>query len=504
MRRQFHTIVAEKKKNQGMTLVEVLVAMAILGVLVTPTLRLFASSSGTNFRAKRTQKATTVGESVMESFKAYSVEELCNQFRIHGFNGVNGTTDMEVKAYHDAATPAAPDALSAPYNALLTDHTLNQDADLYRFTIKGAKSEGLSYDIQIDARPRTGTAYGEKSLGFEGIDKYSDAIINLQENIVRSTPAELQVFEVLSDLRQQAKTSFNSSHSGCTITDAVVSNLKRTIDLTIDDVEIDVSSHARAQKVKLAVTYTAKVTVKYDENNASGVVEHKMWPTASGTGADYTYKVEFDPAASGDGKYLNQVYDNTATLAGADVDGRKCKLNNVYFYYFPVNKEVYGANCQDQINVTANLSTDLYNYPTTETDPKGKGLLPLNLVIIRQRPTVLTDQQIVTTDSSYDYAVSVSASGGKVNVYHNFNQPLITSTSYDPAYPAGKITGDINNSSEINDTGVTTGSMVNLLKTFVTEDVNLIYDLDVKVFEDTTAGFDQGNLLAEFTGAKND
>ena len=508
MLKRFGTVKSKKWNNQGMTLVEVLIAMTILGILVTPTLKMFATSSGTNLRAKYRQRATTVGESVMDSFKAYSVEDLCEQFRLHSFTGVDGTVNMEVKAYHDAPTVADPNGLSAAYSAQLTNHKLNTDADLYRFTIRGAKAEGSSYDIQIDARPRAGVSYGEQSLGFEGIDKYSDAIINLQENIVRSENGELQIFGVLSDLRGQAQTSFAAYHSSlCTFEEATIKDLKRTIDITVDDTVVDAASGKRAQTVQMAVTYTCKVTVKYSEKDAvtGAVTSGKVWPAAGATEPEYTYKVEYEPTATGDAKYLRSIYDNTNTLAGENVNGRVCKLNNLYLYYFPVNKEVYGTGCNDEINITANLSTALYDYDSaTETDPEGKGLLPLNLVIVRQKPTTLTETQIVNTDPNYDYKVTVTASAGKVNLYHNFNQPLITSTDYDPKYPLGLITGNINNSSEVFDTAVTTGKTVNLLKTFMTDDVNLIYDLDVKVFEDTTAGFDQGNLLAEFTGSKND
>ncbi|MBR1700958.1 MAG: type II secretion system protein [Lachnospiraceae bacterium] len=497
-----------KQNNKGMTLIEVLVAMAILAVLVTPTLRMFSTSSGTNLRAKYRQRATTVGESVMESFKAYTMEELCCQFTDKDFKGVNGTNDMTVNAHNLAPTVADPDAVSAPFNALLTNNTLNMNAQLYRFTIKGAKADGSSYDIQIDAKPRKDTKYGIDSLSFEGIDKYSDAIINMQETIVRSENGELSVFAVLSDLRDQAENSFTSSHGASyTFVDATIKNLKRTIDIDVEDTDLGSGKHS--QTVTLAVTYTCKVNVRYNETIADGsIVTNKNWPATDGSGGttEYTYKVEFNPSESGDAKYLCKIYDNSGTLAGQNVDGKNCKLNNVFLYYFPVNKEMYGEGCEDVINLKADLPKVLYD-PDSDPDPKGKGLEPLNVVIAKQKPTTLTDGQITTNDPSYTYKVvgdiSNGTENGKVNLYHNFNQPTIASST--PSWPAGRITGAFYNSTELNDTNVTTTSSTNLLKTFLTDDVYLIYDLDIKIYEDKTTGtFDRSELLAEFKGSKNE
>ena len=89
----------EKRKanNSGMTLVELLVAVVILAVIVTPLLHVFVSSARTNLNARRNMRNTTVVQDIMEGMKAESIETLA-----YGFNYPDGlvlhagTPDEEV------------------------------------------------------------------------------------------------------------------------------------------------------------------------------------------------------------------------------------------------------------------------------------------------------------------------------------------------------------------------------------------------------------------------
>ena len=56
-----------RKKNSGFTLVEVLVAVAILAVVSIPIIQSFVSVAQVNGKSRRKLSATTVAESVMES-----------------------------------------------------------------------------------------------------------------------------------------------------------------------------------------------------------------------------------------------------------------------------------------------------------------------------------------------------------------------------------------------------------------------------------------------------
>lgn len=62
--------------NQGFSLVEVLVAMAVLAVLSLPILSNFSSAAKANMMARRAENANTVAQKVAENFKSVNLDNL--------------------------------------------------------------------------------------------------------------------------------------------------------------------------------------------------------------------------------------------------------------------------------------------------------------------------------------------------------------------------------------------------------------------------------------------
>lgn len=69
----------EKKRNSGFTLVEVLIAVAILAVISIPVLQSFVSVATVNSKSRRRLSATTIAENLMESCKGISLKEVAAQ-----------------------------------------------------------------------------------------------------------------------------------------------------------------------------------------------------------------------------------------------------------------------------------------------------------------------------------------------------------------------------------------------------------------------------------------
>ena len=65
-----------KNNNKGFSLVEVLVAIAILGIVTIPLLKAFTTSAVVNRNARRTENANAVATAYMEEFKSLSVKQL--------------------------------------------------------------------------------------------------------------------------------------------------------------------------------------------------------------------------------------------------------------------------------------------------------------------------------------------------------------------------------------------------------------------------------------------
>lgn len=67
-------------KDAGFSLVELLIAVVILAIILIPLLNVFLSSNRLNIRSRKTLRATTAAQDIMEGLKAYDINELKEQF----------------------------------------------------------------------------------------------------------------------------------------------------------------------------------------------------------------------------------------------------------------------------------------------------------------------------------------------------------------------------------------------------------------------------------------
>ena len=69
----------KRTKNSGFTLVEVLIAVAILAVISIPLMQSFVSAARVNGEARRRLAANTIAETLMESCKSVSLTDVAQQ-----------------------------------------------------------------------------------------------------------------------------------------------------------------------------------------------------------------------------------------------------------------------------------------------------------------------------------------------------------------------------------------------------------------------------------------
>jgi prepilin-type N-terminal cleavage/methylation domain-containing protein len=70
----------KQKKQDGFSLVELIVAIAIMAIIVLPLLRAFVVSARTNAKAKERLRATEASQNIMESIEAMSLDHLLTYF----------------------------------------------------------------------------------------------------------------------------------------------------------------------------------------------------------------------------------------------------------------------------------------------------------------------------------------------------------------------------------------------------------------------------------------
>lgn len=66
--------------NKGFSLVELLIAVAILAIIVIPTMKLFVTSAKFNFKSRKSLRTTTIAQDIMEGLRAYNIDEIKDQF----------------------------------------------------------------------------------------------------------------------------------------------------------------------------------------------------------------------------------------------------------------------------------------------------------------------------------------------------------------------------------------------------------------------------------------
>lgn len=436
-----------KLNNKGMTLVEIIVAVAVFTLVAVPAMRIFGSSSSTNFKSRARQRATLVGESIMESFKAYDMEAICNQVAGNVYNGVKMTSSSPTVTAVVGGTNVSP---------FRSDHKLRRDADAFVFSFPDVEADGCLLDAEVIATP----VEKPEVIRMTSPNEYYDAIIKLDSSFNSRLAGEV-IEHAKADLIA-AKPTVSLSD----ITNTKPSNFKRKMTISVDDA-------GGVQKVTLKVHCSADVEVTYKVKNALGVSSS----TTQSLSVDFDVNLpeETDPETE------LLVYDNTNTISGKDVNGRPCKLNQIYLYYCPAYKCFFGDGASEEIELEGMLSS-LYDPDTATDEPEAEGKLPLRLIIAKQKYTGISDTNLNLQEIDYTAKVSSSISGsGEVVCVNNFDKNLSTVGSAIAPVP---VSGDFLHEYHYGDA--------------FDDEVELRYDIEIRVYDDRT-----GKEVAVFTGTAN-
>lgn len=455
-----------KLNNKGMSLIEVVVAVTVFTIVALPTMQVFASSSVTNLESRMRQRATTVGESVIESFKAYDMEALCTQYKKTAFKGVTqsaGTT-MRVKAYlggYFNGTNWDGGSWTIDNGVFCPDETLKPDGRIYEFMAYDVISEEQHYDVKTTCTLR----YNPEVIRMDSPNAYSDAIIKLGEAFNE---------DIQDALRAQAEalylTAFPSRNAD-DIRSVDYSDFERVFTIDVTDV-------GGVQTVKLKVDCKAKADVHYEYNSSSGFVSGVRPFDAD----DMAISMLLPDDISTETEWL--VYDNSATIANEVVHtSRQCKLNQIYLYFCPAHEHFFGSGATDEIVVNASLSS-LYD-PSVSEFPEATGHTPLRVNITKQTYSgAPTDAYMNLQEQAYSARVEGNISGGgEAILVSNFDKNISGVASPSPMTPV-MVSGFSEN--------------LNYADGFK-EDVNLVYDVVVTVYEQGTT-----KELAQFEGTMNE
>lgn len=144
---------AMKQDNRGLTLVELLIAVALLAVVVTPLFEAFYVSAKNNKKAGNTFRATTVAQNLMEGMEGYTLEEICGQFTKSALYRPDFSIYPKLPGdYWETDAAGTNRITSGQWKNNGTEWGFDfagQTTNRYFFCIKGIEEGGVSYDARV-------------------------------------------------------------------------------------------------------------------------------------------------------------------------------------------------------------------------------------------------------------------------------------------------------------------------------------------------------------------
>ena len=222
--------------NSGLSIVEVLVAVAILAIVFVPLLKTFTQASTINARAQKLQNVTSLAEGVMEDVKGKSIQEL-----------------------HDLAVERADVSfLPLDEDGTLTKGNLN-NVPPYTVTYENVTAtQGITYDAVVTIATEN---YKNKTKDADDIGDVSDANIRElpQINKVDSNKNAVLSWELNKydnkALENLAVENFAPKNS---VTDPDIATLKESYKKTAEkyiNIEIKEDTDTSSTKVSCEVEY---------------------------------------------------------------------------------------------------------------------------------------------------------------------------------------------------------------------------------------------------------
>lgn len=287
----------KKLNNDGMTLMEILIASIIFSLVSLVFLRSFVYAFQLNEQAKQRQYSLVLAQSLMESVKAYGVTSLDEQF--YGQDASGASVPFKVYNLTDGASKSDP-SISGNERIYFLNDVVYESAKF---------GNRYKYDAQIEMKPSTETKYTAKLLKTQDVNAYSDAIYVEPDN---------EQYKVQEDIIAEL------TAQGNTTTISVLDNSKVAL--------------ARTLNVEISSDDIVTVTPVFDYT----VSDYPITKTGGIAGtASFTGTTTLDPIICYDGATLK--------LSGT-------VFQNFYFYYYPA----YNCSDEIYINNESSTLKNLY------------------------------------------------------------------------------------------------------------------------------------------------
>lgn len=357
-----------KLNNAGLTLVEILVAVAIFSIAIVPLMYGFVFSAMNNAKAKHLQQTSTLAYTIIENCKAYTMEEIEEKV-------ADGSFMPDAAASFDASVVGDP-----------TKVFYFNDVNMYESDEHGDTSTQV-YDIKMTVTPMGAE---QDMMQYNNMNKYKDAIFMAESTqSLGASPTTARQLEdgLYAWVLGLIKAKVESDATAVPLTEADIENSMATggknaglqITFTRDIIlNTYVNAGGEGAEVTYEYTYNLNQDFKYDSIDLSvpgGIVEKS---------------VDCNSTATLGGMF--RIYDSSLTTDN---------LQNVYlFYYPPYNNQ--GIKCiSESIELNNNLGRDL------------------NVYLLKQVKTDMSMLEIKSNENLYNPNIHSGSMGGDIILYHN-------------------------------------------------------------------------------------
>ena len=399
-----------KNNNKGMTLVELLVAIAIFAAAIIPMLYAFVYSTAFNFKSQQTMQSTGIAQAIIEKCKGANVGQdqivamLTDGSIFDGTQFINGTANgLDGSNYYciDGIQPVAS-----------TDGGTSRRAyDVkVKFTEigKDAKTDFSSIQSMTNDTTYNFTDFLTEALAHE------DAL------------AEDKILNMIKD-----KWFVDSN---CTYTDGTACETGVSSYLTIGDIDMSKIKLDRVIKIDISDS-EVKVTVTYyfAGYDTAGAYDNISFTKSGVHGKTLKCTSHFSSSVTGEDIALG----GSSNVYQVDFDSyMACShaVTSVFFYYYP--GYMSESNIQDHFEINSSMSSPVTYHPDpSDLSVTAQAPQRLDVYLYKQfKPFAgsWTETSYNTKDAAYDPQIVLNNSGTTESYFYHNLWWHVTNTSVNP------------------------------------------------------------------------
>ncbi len=416
-----------KLNNRGMSLVEVIIAITILGIVAVPVLHSLTTAMVYNQKARIRQEMTLTAESIMETFKGYSLDELKTRFTSGGA-GIEGVKYQNVtpgtSGFRFETTPVSVGT---------------ESADKYTFHIKDMEADnGQLYDVTITAMPNS----VEKVMEPKNAETTRDAIFQgnrkWDKNAVKEVKSDFANYKTGLEGAFEANAVVKIND---TVT-AVQGNMDKLFNESAASVYVGNYLHLHDR------TLTFEITIDGDDYKVTPKMMYRYYLK------DYPYYVKGEeesrsdeyPETGDSGGSSGNVEESIGTSKTLDrfpVDGSFLEYEVDLMASDPTGGPSYSDGYIYKNKKEAGLNRlVIYYYPQYNLEAGNDkivvdnqaGIKDFQCYVLKQRAADINDSQTKIKENSYKADVEIRNSAEGFEVFHNFDDNIADGSSTTPPH----------------------------------------------------------------------